>query len=50
MHLRLGIQLVSTYAKYADESRSVKLIAAKTRVAPLTNQSITRLVLPNSSG
>ena len=30
-------------AKYADESRSVKMIAARTRVAPLTNQSIPRL-------
>ena len=30
-------------AKYTDESRSVKMIAAKTRVAPLTNQSIPRL-------
>ena len=30
-------------AKYTDESRSAKMIAAKTKVAPLTNQRISRL-------
>ena len=29
--------------KYTDESRSAKMIAAKTRVAPLTNQGISGL-------
>ena len=32
-------------AKYTDESRSIKMIIAKTRVAPLTNQSIPRIEL-----
>ena len=38
---------VCTYlcTKYTDESRSIKYIPAKTRIAPLANQSIPRLEL-----